>query len=754
VELLQLDLHLVSFVAKNTYVCYYEPSDLTRIRALPDVDYANVYHDDLVIHATFKEKLSKRTSGMSSELREVAIFLHDEKRALETMQELGQIRSVVSESLVNEGYGVIRAEVNDQDLNQIAMIENASRIQEVTPLQEMIHKARKVIKVESVGQEEKGQEDEQGHIPGGGGYGMAVKVKSPADDGCFRGSGETVVVADSGFDLGDPSATIPAPPTVHPDFRNSKRLIHAAFKDRVVEFNPYARADGSCFDQSGHGTHVAGCALGSATSKDFGLIEGSAPEAFLYVLSLVKTDQTMSLYASSRLKERTGKIEDFIQLPFKKTFNGRKPRVENCSIGDKFIGAQQTAYDNKSITIDGLVYNNQDYVIVLGSGNEGHKPNQDFNGAKTNQVAAMASTKNTIVVGACENQHFIAGPNENDGKVGKQYKYAKFPFGIDGNPNRIAEFSSRGPSNEGRTKPDVVAPGCTIYSARSRGKNLKYGKIKDSNPETYDYDQAGKSPDKKWWFLHGTSMAAPLVSGCCAILRAVYLQYRSYYPSAAMVKALIVNGAVDLHDNPADTNVNGGKAPNNVQGFGRVNLARSLIPITDEVCGGVFDSQKFYSDQRVDTSGISLSDDQKPLGVEPPKKPLQNLITPANQPLRLETSKSIEIFVPFRKSVDTTATLTVTMAYPDKESTADDLVNEVNLKVRGTGETRIADPDPNNKPRGKNNVQRIIWKEAPIEQYTILIELARLGAVPPSPKNVQNRQVQHYAVCWSIEFPD
>jgi serine protease AprX len=55
-ELDRRKIHLQQYTGANTYICYYDPSDLSSIRDLDFVEYANVYHPDLVIHDVLKAK--------------------------------------------------------------------------------------------------------------------------------------------------------------------------------------------------------------------------------------------------------------------------------------------------------------------------------------------------------------------------------------------------------------------------------------------------------------------------------------------------------------------------------------------------------------------------------------------------------------------------------------------------------------------------------------------------------------------------
>ena len=101
----------------------------------------------------------------------------------------------------------------------------------------------------------------------------------------------------------------------------------------------------------------------------------------------------------------------------------------------------------------------------------------------------------------------------------------------------LADFSSRGPTRDGRRKPEIVAPGYYILSANANTNEV--GECDDNGGIT---------------FQAGTSMATPVVSGTAALVRQ-YLEDGWYplglrpvasnriQPSALLVKAIFLNGA-------------------------------------------------------------------------------------------------------------------------------------------------------------------------------------------------------------------
>ena len=88
------------------------------------------------------------------------------------------------------------------------------------------------------------------------------------------------------------------------------------------------------------------------------------------------------------------------------------------------------------------VAGNQEMVIVFSAGNSG---------PGTNTVGAPGTGKNVITVGAAENVHPFGGADA----CGADDTFAD-------NANDVASFSSRGPTDDGRIKPDIMAPGTHV----------------------------------------------------------------------------------------------------------------------------------------------------------------------------------------------------------------------------------------------------------------------------------------------------
>jgi serine protease AprX len=216
--------------------------------------------------------------------------------------------------------------------------------------------------------------------------------------------------------------------------------------------------------------------------------------------------------------------------------------------------------------VDAFVWTHRDFVICFAAGNEG----SDSAGSgivAPGSVGSPGTAKNCITVGASENDRpsFPAGPGRGPLTYGGGWS-SDFPVRpitadpVADNPEGMAAFSSRGPAANNRVRPDVVAPGTAILSTKSRASN-------DDGWGAYDAD---------YFYDGGTSMATPLVAGCAAVVREYLVAAGGASPSAALVKAMLINGAHPLQGQYSKPEVN--TPPDNSQGFGRVDLASTIGP--------------------------------------------------------------------------------------------------------------------------------------------------------------------------------
>ena len=140
----------------------------------------------------------------------------------------------------------------------------------------------------------------------------------------------------------------------------------------------------------------------------------------------------------------------------------------------------------------------------------------------------------------------------------------------------MAAFSSRGPTADGRIKPDVVAPGTWTLSGYSSLFQQQYDGRPTRRTASTSTDGWGFPLDDAYKYMGGTSMSTPLVAGGAAVVRDFYAKARGHQASAALVKATLINSAVDLLDENNDGALdNAQPIPNLHEGWGRVDLANA-----------------------------------------------------------------------------------------------------------------------------------------------------------------------------------
>ena len=362
----------------------------------------------------------------------------------------------------------------------------------------------------------------------------------------LTGAGEIVAVCDTGFDSGDTG-------NLHPDFAGRIKRIRSypISPDYASQVKNPGDDDGAADFNSGHGTHVAGSVLGDGQASN-GAIRGLAYKARLVFQAI---EQEMKWRDSRDLNQMGRYVLSGLPLDLGTLFADAYrdgARVHTNSWG----GGAAGDYDDQCRDLDRFVHDHRDMVVLFAAGNDG--TDQDRDGAiDPTSVASPGTAKNCITVGASESLR----PRFKRETYGGWWSqdYPKPPWNRDpmaDNAAQVAAFSSRGPTRDGRFKPEVVAPGTFILSTRSR--MIARGHT------------AWGAHDGNYFYMGGTSMATPITAGLVTLIREHLRRARKVAkPSAALIKAVLINGAQRLK---------GARGlVDNTQGFGRVSLEASLL---------------------------------------------------------------------------------------------------------------------------------------------------------------------------------
>jgi hypothetical protein len=335
-------------------------------------------------------------------------------------------------------------------------------------------------------------------------------------------------VTDTGMDRG---AT--TPDQLHPDFLNAQgqsRVLYA--RDYTSELD--------AGDIGGHGTinlSIAGgasssAAVGARDSAGFNFGLGIAPFAML---------------GSSKIFQSSGRfdlIEPYTKLISEAYRDGARASSNSWGSISNSYTIESQEYDLRvRDALPGQV-GNQELTICFAAGNSG--PNR--------VISSPGTAKNVISVGASEN-------SRKDGEDGCGVPNEGADNALD-----MAGFSSGGPTDDLRIKPDITAPGTHIQGAASQ------------HPEFNGDSVCGEDFGKPYFpvgqtlytWSSGTSHSTPQVAGAAALVRQFFLN-RGEEPSAALVKALLLGTATYLTGEGA-----GGNLPHSRQGWGLVNLNRAF----------------------------------------------------------------------------------------------------------------------------------------------------------------------------------
>jgi len=314
-----------------------------------------------------------------------------------------------------------------------------------------------------------------------------IGVKNTWDSLGYSGSNIVVAEADTGLDTGNLA-------TIHPDLRG--RVIGLSAWCDGTHASPCS-GNPTGQDLNGHGTHVAGTLYGNGTLN--ASYKGMAYSSQLFLQSIGNSNSE-SVYPPPEIEDL------FIEA------SAYGASVHSNSYGSGGYGGEMCHYSSDAQGIDNFVFDlDPNMTIVFSAGNWGSGPRT---------ISIQSTAKNLISVGAVN--------------------------GANGSLN-VLDYSGRGPTYDGRIKPDLVAPGLNVKSTCFNASNQQY------------------------CLKSGTSMAAPAVAGAAALVYDYLSENRNYiHPSSALIKSILVAGA-----DPLNTTLYG-TLPNNNVGFGMVNLNKSL----------------------------------------------------------------------------------------------------------------------------------------------------------------------------------
>jgi len=291
--------------------------------------------------------------------------------------------------------------------------------------------------------------------------------------------------------------------------------------------------DSSSSDSNtGHGTHVVLSALGDGSGD--ASAKGIAPEASLVMYAL-EHDPTGYF-------GRIGSIYDLL--------NDAQQKTARISINAWGLNGNYGQYTADSRSVD-LLVNDKNIVLPLYS--VGDRGNQG-----ASQVSAPATAKNVLAVGTSQTGA-LAGS--------------------------VANISSHGPSLDGRIKPDIVAPGMDICS----------GSAEEAKSSAGFECATGIHADGGGLYvsLSGSSHATAIAGGTTALVRQFLReQVQISSPSAALIKATVINGATDLGTPDI---------PNSLEGWGQIDLERTVLPMD-----GSLALNTFYDDNKELNAGFGL----------------------------------------------------------------------------------------------------------------------------------------------------
>ena len=280
------------------------------------------------------------------------------------------------------------------------------------------------------------------------------------------------------------------------------RTSHTAFGGRVTVID-----DPSNTQTSTHSTHVCGTMVASATPAS---VKGMAYQANARTFNWGSDD-------SEAISEaQLGMLISNHSYGVPITSNG-------TTLPSWFIGS----YSSEAYIWDELAYNAPYFLAVMSAGNEGtSNDNPEPISFGYDKLTSNKTAKNNLVVASCEDVTVAVDGTVNTANI------------------NISSFSSQGPTDDYRVKPDITGNGSNITSTSN-----------SSNTGTTT--------------ISGTSMSSPNVAGTLVLVQQHYKNLTNSFMRAATLKGLACHTADDAGD----------VGPDAVFGWGLLNAKKAVETI-------------------------------------------------------------------------------------------------------------------------------------------------------------------------------
>ncbi len=544
-QLEKTGVRIVSYVPHNAYLVYGDSSAIARLQHLassaPHVQWDGACLPDYKIHP------AARTTDAQGRARAVGTdwfavqLVADAAANPATLQLLDRLKlEPFHQQRALTNYVNLVARLHPQDLNLLAAQPEVVSIQPYFPRKPFCERQDQIVAGNLTND-----------VPSGPGYLAWLASKGFTQDQ-FTASGFIVDVSDSGIDNG----------TTTPNHFGLFIGGNVTNASRVA----YNRLEGSANNGStlagcdGHGTLNTHIISGYDDLPGFPFADVSGYHYGLGVCPFVMVGSSVIFDPYSFT------FPNYAVLQSDAYQNGA--RISNNSWGGRASGA----YDVDCQAYDALVRDaqpggsdfptpgNQEMVIVFAAGNDGP-------GAGT--IGSPGAAKNVITVGASDNVQPFGGP-DGSGIADSAASSA----------NDMTFFSSRGPCEDGRHKPDLVAPGTHVSGgvaqAPAPGPDGTANSCFDGSgisggPSSSSYFPFFPDAQQFYSASSGTSHSTPCVVGGCALVRQWFINNFTNPPSPAMTKAFLMNSTRYLNGAYANDNL-----WSDVQGMGEMNLGTAF----------------------------------------------------------------------------------------------------------------------------------------------------------------------------------